>query len=45
MNIVLAAADGYPYLLQEFGKALWANADRAPFTADGKPIIDRASDS
>lgn len=32
LDYVLDAADGYPYFLQEYGKAVWDLADQRPFT-------------
>lgn len=34
LEILVAAADGYPYFLQEFGKAVWAVAESTPFTEE-----------
>ncbi|MFF0817148.1 AAA family ATPase [Rhodococcus sp. NPDC003318] len=34
LDILVEASGGYPYFLQEFGKAVWAVAPEAPFTED-----------
>lgn len=34
LDILVAASGGYPYFLQEFGKAVWAVAPEKPFTED-----------
>ena len=34
LDILTEASEGYPYFLQEFGKAIWDVAPAAPFTAD-----------
>ncbi|MDR2372855.1 MAG: hypothetical protein LBD77_01865 [Bifidobacteriaceae bacterium] len=33
LGLLLAAARGYPYFLQEFGSAIWQSAPDSPFTA------------
>ncbi|QDQ99514.1 ATP-binding protein (plasmid) [Tomitella fengzijianii] len=33
-EILLHAADGYPYFLQEYGKAVWAVAETVPFSPE-----------
>jgi hypothetical protein len=32
LDLLVAASEGYPYFLQEFGKAIWDIAPQAPFT-------------
>lgn len=34
VQLLVAASNGYPYFLQEFGKAIWDLAADSPFTAD-----------
>ncbi len=34
VRLLVAASNGYPYFLQEFGKAIWDLAATSPFTAD-----------
>lgn len=34
LDILVDASGGYPYFLQEFGKAIWAVAPATPFTED-----------
>jgi len=33
LDLLVAAAQGYPYFLQEYGRAIWDIAQAAPFTA------------
>lgn len=33
LDIVVHASEGYPYFLQEYGKAIWSVAEDVPFTA------------
>lgn len=33
LDLLTSASEGYPYFLQEFGKAIWDTAPGAPFTA------------
>lgn len=34
LDLLVDASEGYPYFLQEFGKAIWDVAPAAPFTVD-----------
>lgn len=34
LSVLADASEGYPYFLQEFGKAIWDAAPQAPFTVD-----------
>jgi hypothetical protein len=51
LDVVLTASRGYPYFLQEYGKAAWDTASRTPINADdategvriGKARLDGAS--
>jgi hypothetical protein len=41
IEIVLEASGGYPYFLQEFGKAIWHTAPASPFdTEDAHPAVE-----
>jgi hypothetical protein len=33
-ELILAAADGYPYFIQEYGRVVWEEAGSSPITAD-----------
>jgi hypothetical protein len=34
LDAVVEFTEGYPYFLQEYGKALWDQVEESPFTAD-----------
>lgn len=34
LDVLVHAAGGYPYFLQEYGKAIWSVAETVPFTVD-----------